>query len=212
MRGNFAIGVSRVSKVQPNRLNDNEGAGWNRALVSVRDVLLGGKQRWSLTGRAAGHGSQMLIINADDFGGSENLNRAILEGFRLGLCSSATIMPNMPGFEEACQMTHEHKLLGHIGMHLVLRDGYPLTERIKTRAKFCDSDGRLRLSANKPFLVLDHSEKEDLAAEIRAQIKRCRAFGCPSRIWTRITISIPSGAYWTSCCPWSARSAFPTRE
>lgn len=40
-----------------------------------------------------------LIINADDFGISNDVNRAILQSFQEGLISSATIMTNMPGFQ-----------------------------------------------------------------------------------------------------------------
>lgn len=134
----------------------------------------------SISGKeCSGLSFAMLIINADDFGRSANINRAILEGFRLGLCSSATIMPNMPGFEEACQMARDHGLLDHIGVHLTLVEGHPLTDRIKKLSKFCDGEGRLRVSTSKSLLLLERSEKEALAAEIRAQIDRCHEFGLP---------------------------------
>ena len=120
-----------------------------------------------------------LIINADDFGLNEQINRAIILSFKKGLCSSTTLMPNMPGFEEACQLSHENKLINHIGIHLVLRDGYPLTETIKHFPRFCDKEGRLCLSQARPTLNLETSEKEILAEEIRAQVKRCRDYGIP---------------------------------
>ena len=121
----------------------------------------------------------MLIINADDYGLSSPHNEAILRCFREGLCSSATIMPNFPSFEEACQISHENNLIDHIGMHLVLRDGPPLTTKIKRFQRFCDEEGYLRLSRRWPILHLTTSEREVLAEEIRAQIKRCRDNGIP---------------------------------
>ena len=121
----------------------------------------------------------MLIINADDFGFSTIINEAIIKCFREGLCSSTTIMPNMPAFEEACQLSHEHKLINHIGMHMVLKDGMPLTEKIKRFSRFCDEEGYLKLSRRWPILYLAIDEKEVLAEEIRAQIKRCRDSGLP---------------------------------
>jgi len=99
----------------------------------------------------------MLIINADDFGESQQVNKAIIQSFENGLCSSATLMPNMPGFEAACELVHEYKLLNHIGMHLVLRGGYPLTEKIKHFSTFCDQEGRLSLSRDKPIFNLGTS-------------------------------------------------------
>jgi len=43
-------------------------------------------------------------VNADDFGMSPRINHAILQAFENGLISSATIMANMPAFEDACQI------------------------------------------------------------------------------------------------------------
>lgn len=121
----------------------------------------------------------LIIINADDFGMNEQINWAIIHSFKRGLCSSTTIMPNMPGFEEACHLSHENKLRNYIGMHLVLSCGYPLTEKIKHFSKFCDKEGRLCLTMTKPILSLETVEKEVLAEEIKAQIKRCRDYGIP---------------------------------
>jgi len=123
--------------------------------------------------------NRLTIINADDFGRSAEINRAILDCFTNGYCSSATIMPTMPGFEEACSLTHENKLLKNIGLHLTLRDGYPLTEGIKKLPAFCDSNGMLTKVNVRSPLLLSAAEKRALAEEIRAQIARCRAFGLP---------------------------------
>jgi len=121
----------------------------------------------------------VVIINADDFGINEQINRAIIQSFERGLCSSTTLMANMPGFEEACELSHENKLLNHIGMHLVLTEGYPLTEKIKYFHKFCDKEGRFCLSRTRPIFTLEASEKQAVAEEIRAQIRRCRVYGIP---------------------------------
>ena len=125
----------------------------------------------------------MLIINADDFGRDSTTNKAIVYSFKKKLCSSTTIMPNMPGFEEACQLAHENKFVRSIGMHLVLDGGYPLTKKIQRSARFCDSNGQLclgRLSGfPRTFLRLETSEKELLAEEIQAQVKKCRTYKIP---------------------------------
>jgi hypothetical protein len=121
----------------------------------------------------------MLIINADDFGLDASSNAAIVKSFETGCCSSTTLMANMPGFEEACSLGHERRLLKHIGLHLVLRHGMPLTEAIKRLPRFCDRHGRLALSSFPLLFGIDTSEKRVLADEIRAQIARCRANGIP---------------------------------
>ena len=42
-----------------------------------------------------------IIVNADDFGLDAAVNKGIMEAFSSGILSSATIMANCPGFEEA---------------------------------------------------------------------------------------------------------------
>jgi predicted glycoside hydrolase/deacetylase ChbG (UPF0249 family) len=121
----------------------------------------------------------MLVINADDFGENNNINQAIVECFEKGFCSSATIMPNLPGFGEACQIVHDKKLLEHIGIHVVLNEGCPLTDDIRKCRRFCDKDGIFNFSRAKPTFSLGNSEKQALSKEVRAQIKECRDNGIP---------------------------------
>ncbi len=123
--------------------------------------------------------NSFLIINADDLGRDSETNRAILTSFQEGYCSSATIMPNMPGFEEACDLVHENKLLKNVGLHLTLRDGYPLTDAMKRFPAFCNADSALAKVSVRSPLFLSAPEKRALADEIRAQISRCRASGLP---------------------------------
>ena len=122
----------------------------------------------------------MIIINADDFGLNTQTNKAIIKSFESMLCSSTTLMPNMPGFEEACELAHQHKLINHVGFHLVLTGGQALTEKIKQHPRFFDDErGQLCLSPGAHCLHLTNAEKEALAEEIRAQLKRCQDYGIP---------------------------------
>jgi chitin disaccharide deacetylase len=70
-----------------------------------------------------------LIINADDFGLTSGVNRAIEEAGRAGRVTSATLMANARAFEEAVALAK--KLPGlRIGCHIVLVDGEPITSGI----------------------------------------------------------------------------------
>lgn len=120
-----------------------------------------------------------LIINADDFGLNTDANHSILEAFQQGLCSSTTLMANMPGFEEACEIAHEHKLTDSVGLHLNLGEGYPLVDALRRCSTFCGAEGRFQLSASHLTLFLNAAEKMALAEEIRAQVGRCRSAGIP---------------------------------
>ncbi|WP_337033800.1 carbohydrate deacetylase [Paenibacillus illinoisensis] len=68
-----------------------------------------------------------LIINADDFGLSESINRGIEEAYRAGSLSSATLMVNMPGFQDAVRRAHALPQLG-VGLHFNLTYGRPISD------------------------------------------------------------------------------------
>jgi len=120
---------------------------------------------------------RMLIVNADDFGYSESINRAIAECFARGYCSSTSIMANMPAFEAACEMARRQGFAAHVGVHLVLTEGEPLSAPMRRCERFCGPDGRFCLTRKERVWRLSPSEKAAVAKELRAQIARCRRHG-----------------------------------
>jgi len=66
-----------------------------------------------------------LILNADDFGLTPGINRAIGELNSAGVLTSATLMANGPAFDDAVSVARAHPTLG-VGCHIVLTDGIPL--------------------------------------------------------------------------------------
>ena len=123
--------------------------------------------------------TQLLIVNADDFGYSESINLAIAECFARGYCSSTSIMANMPAFEAACEMAREQGFAAHVGVHLVLTAGEPVSAPIRRCERLCGPDGRLCLTRKERVWRLSVSEKAALGKEFRAQIARCRQRGLP---------------------------------
>ncbi|MGD0941948.1 MAG: ChbG/HpnK family deacetylase [Terracidiphilus sp.] len=65
-----------------------------------------------------------LILNADDFGLTSGVNRAIVELHRSGLLTSATLMAKAAATEEAIELARSTPSLG-VGCHVVLVDGEP---------------------------------------------------------------------------------------
>jgi hopanoid biosynthesis associated protein HpnK len=63
-----------------------------------------------------------LIVNADDFGRSASINQAVRRAHREGILTSASLMVNEPGFEEAVALARENPQLG-VGLHLTLLCG-----------------------------------------------------------------------------------------
>jgi hopanoid biosynthesis associated protein HpnK len=67
-----------------------------------------------------------LIINADDFGMTAGVNRAIAESHRAGIVTSATLMANESATQEAIGLASQLSSLS-VGCHVVLVDGKPLS-------------------------------------------------------------------------------------
>ncbi len=119
-----------------------------------------------------------VIINADDFGISSVVNRAILFSVEQGLVTSTSIMANMPGFEEAVSMEREYDVLrGRVGVHLNLTEGKPLTEPILGCGVFCDSDGSFFFKRERPLFRLGKPVRDAAYEELRSQLQRVVEMG-----------------------------------
>ena len=68
------------------------------------------------------HPVKRLIVNADDFGLTHGINRAIAELHRAGVLTSATLMAHEKATEEAVEIALATPSLG-VGCHVVLVDG-----------------------------------------------------------------------------------------
>ena len=64
-------------------------------------------------------------MNADDFGLTPGINRAVIDLHQAGVLSSTTLMATGPAFEEATDLTRRHPSLS-VGCHIVLLDGTPV--------------------------------------------------------------------------------------
>jgi hopanoid biosynthesis associated protein HpnK len=120
-----------------------------------------------------------LIVNADDFGRSSSINQAIVRAHREGILTTASLMVNEPGCEEAVEMARANPRLG-VGLHLTLLCGHSalgptaIPGLVNENQEFTNSpvgagfryffEGRLR---------------EQLRAEIHEQFRRFHAFGLP---------------------------------
>ena len=107
---------------------------------------------------------RQLVINADDFGFTRDVNAGIVHAHREGVLTSTTLMANGDAFEDAVRLARETPTLD-IGCHLVLVQGtsllsgrpFPETPRGVVAA-----------------LVRGHL---DVYAELRAQIERIISVG-----------------------------------
>ena len=119
-----------------------------------------------------------LIVNADGFGISNTVNRAILESIESGLVTSTSIMANMSGFEDAVLLLREHTAMNvRIGVHLNLTAGYPLSRPILDCPRFCNDNGKFIYDRKRWLFRLNRNEKRAVYEEMKAQIEKVLAAG-----------------------------------
>ena len=68
---------------------------------------------------------KQLVVNADDFGFTPDVNQGIVEAHRRGILTAATLMANGAAFEDALRLARETPSLD-VGCHLVLIGGRSL--------------------------------------------------------------------------------------
>jgi chitin disaccharide deacetylase len=118
-----------------------------------------------------------LIVNADDLGWTQGVNRGIAEAHRNGIVTSTSLLANGCAFEAGVRTARESPQLG-VGVHLNLSDGKPVApaEQVKS---LLDENGDfsggpetllLRLTAKK-------LETKEVETEWNAQIEKVRATG-----------------------------------
>jgi len=112
-----------------------------------------------------------LILNADDFGLTRGINRAILDLHSASVLTSATLMANGAAFDDAVEIAHAQPTLG-VGCHIVLVDGIPLSPP-RSVPSLIGADGKSFRSTLGEFvraILLGCIDEEDVAREARAHI------------------------------------------
>ena len=121
-------------------------------------------------------GARRLIINADDFGLTGGVNRAIVEAHARGVVTSATLMATGAAFADAIALAKENPRLS-VGCHVLLVDGTPASRAAalpslvngdqfqNSLARFAHAALRGRLNAS------------EITVEVAAQIQKLQKAG-----------------------------------
>lgn len=124
--------------------------------------------------------SMALIVNADDFGKSPEVNKAIAECFNKGYINRTTVMVNMPYAEEAFDIAKENGFIDKVGLHINLTEGRPLSDSIKLNSDFCNMEGVFTAAfyrSTKKRLHMDKESVSDITEEVKAQIDKYLSLG-----------------------------------
>jgi predicted glycoside hydrolase/deacetylase ChbG (UPF0249 family) len=122
-----------------------------------------------------------LIVNADDFGLTVGVNRAIIESCNDGIVTSATLMATGARFDDAVQHAQTAPKLS-VGCHVVLVDGSPVSSPASVDTLLAIRSAEpdkffSRLSAFSARAMLGGFDRDQLISEIVAQIKKIQAAG-----------------------------------
>lgn len=120
-----------------------------------------------------------LIINADDFGLTPGVNRAIVEAHLHGVVTSATLMANATAFPEAVQLAQSVSRLS-VGCHIVLLDGSPLLTASQIPSLVDRRDGtrfREGLGGFAWRAIAGGLDPDQIEAEATGQIGKLQSFG-----------------------------------
>jgi predicted glycoside hydrolase/deacetylase ChbG (UPF0249 family) len=107
-----------------------------------------------------------LIVNADDFGFTPDVNRGIVAAHRDGILTASTLMANGDAFDDAVRLARDAPSLD-VGCHLVLISGRSLLSPYAP------------LPASAPALLLALAARRiRVYDELAAQVRKILAAGC----------------------------------
>ena len=125
-----------------------------------------------------------LIVNADDFGMTRGINRAIAEAHDAGIVTSTTLMAGSEAFDDAVEAAARCPNL-RVGCHVVLVEGHPLADTTQisslldpaganngTRPTFRSSLANFARAATRGLIKPEH-----VITETVAQIQKLQAAG-----------------------------------
>ena len=119
-----------------------------------------------------------LILNADDFGLTPGINRAVAELHIAGALTSATLMATGSAFDDAVRIARELPTLG-VGCHVVLLDGTPVSDPASIPTLLGPDRRTLRpsLAHFVGDLITRRIDPADIAREALAQVEKLQRAG-----------------------------------
>lgn len=117
-----------------------------------------------------------LIVNADDFGIAEAVNRGIVEAHDRGIVTSTSLMATSPHFEHAVELARLRPSLA-VGVHLVLTEQRPLTGAAAASLVRGDGTFEPHLKQLLAKRLRGRVSMAEVRRELDAQIRRVRTAG-----------------------------------
>jgi chitin disaccharide deacetylase len=162
---------------------------------------------------------KLLVVNADDFGFTRDVNAGIVEGYRRGILTATSIMANGAAFEDAVKLALENPGLD-VGCHLVLTQGESVAKpgtplpatlggllvtlalgRMAVYEELAAQVRRIVAAGLRPTHLDTHKHTHVLPSVLATVARISKEFGIP---WVRRPFDIPMRAG-LAAIPWSVR-------
>jgi predicted glycoside hydrolase/deacetylase ChbG (UPF0249 family) len=140
-----------------------------------------------------------LIVNADDFGFTRDVNEGILEAHHNGIVTATTLMATGPAFDHAVSLAHRTPALD-VGVHLVLVGAPPFPEtpahlaiaiarrRVQVEEQLDAQIRRVIAAGIRPTHLDTHKHTHILPPVLGAVARLARAYQIP---WVRRPLILP---------------------
>lgn len=149
---------------------------------------------------------KQLVVNADDFGFSTDVNRGIIEAHERGILTATTLMANGPAFADALARARDCPTLD-VGCHFVLLQGPSLARRgaslpqswlelvsslfasrLDPYEEFRAQLERILAAGIRPLHVDTHKHTHLLPPVLKAVARLCHEYSIP---WVRRPADLP---------------------
>lgn len=119
-----------------------------------------------------------LIINADDFGMSEEVNEGVKIGIKEGIVTSVSLMVNMPFFEDAVKFLKNYHNIS-IGLHFNITEGKPIMLPANAGSLLREDDSFYNWPLGLMRLILKKTNLKEIEEELAMQYNILKSTGLP---------------------------------
>lgn len=119
-----------------------------------------------------------LIINADDFGMSKEVNDGTKKGIEQGIITSVSVMVNMPYFEDAIRFLRKHPKVS-VGLHFNITEGNPILLPRDVGTLIREDNSFFYYPSLVARVAARSVNRDEVAQELKAQYAKLKATGLP---------------------------------
>jgi predicted glycoside hydrolase/deacetylase ChbG (UPF0249 family) len=117
-----------------------------------------------------------LIINADDFGMSKEVNEGTKKGIKEGVITSVSVMVNMPYFEDAIAFLKKYPYVS-VGLHFNITEGKSILLPINASSLLREDNSFFYYPQLVTRIATKSVNRAEIAEELKAQYTKLKATG-----------------------------------